>query len=304
MKVGQLLAEKESKRVESIAPDSTLRETAKKLIQHRIGALVVLDKSNQLKGIISERDLVQVVANFDPELVEHRVSEVMTCSVITCSPTDEIAYVLRLMNTNAIRHMPVLENEELIGMLSIRELTTAYELLQLEANIDPLTEVSIRRPFLKTLNKEFDRSRELGHPISVAMLDVDDFKNVNDTHGHGAGDETLRVVSGMLIREFRTIDLVGRLGGEEFAVVFPETDLAGAQIACERLVANIRETPVPIGDEEIKVTVSVGVAGASSETIDGPNILSKADELLYQAKAGGKDRVVVEGDSKNRRTSL
>ena len=182
MVIGRLLAEKTVTKVEGVSPNSTLKETARKLMKHRIGALVVTDEANQMLGIVSERDLVPIVANFEVDLVEKPVSAVMTRSAITCNQCDEIAYVLRLMNTNAIRHMPVLDRGKLINMVSIRELTTAYELLQIEANTDPLTEASNRRPFLKTLETEFARARRFGHPMSVAMIDIDHFKKVNDDY--------------------------------------------------------------------------------------------------------------------------
>ena len=104
----------------------------------------------------------------------------------------------------------------------------------------------------------------------------------------------LRAMSGMLISEFRTIDLVGRLGGEEFAVVFPETDLTGAQIACDRLLANIEAANILVDGREIKITVSMGVAAACTQMKDGASILKRADELLYKAKTGGRNRVFVE----------
>lgn len=296
MDIGQLLADKDTLKVESIGPDATIREAAGKLVRLRIGALVVADKHDQMVGIVSERDLIPVVANYNAASVERPVSEVMTQSVITCGPRDEIAYVLRLMNKNAIRHMPVLDGGRLCGMLSIRELTRAYELLQIEANTDPLTEVSNRRPFLKTLEMEFDRARRFDHPLCVAMVDIDHFKSVNDTYGHDAGDKVLRAMSGLLISEFRTIDMVGRLGGEEFALVFPHTDLAGARIACNRLVGSIRGAKVPVDGATVSITVSVGIATATAQSTSGAAVLKRADEMLYTAKAAGRDRIVTEGD--------
>jgi diguanylate cyclase (GGDEF)-like protein len=296
MKIEQLLAEKEPFQVVSVYPNATLKETAKLLIEHRIGALVVVDEKNHMMGIVSERDLVHVLANYNAAALEQSVSEVMTCSVITCVPSDEISYVLRLMNSNSIRHMPVLDKEKLINMVSIRELTTAYELLQIEANTDPLTELSNRRPFLKTLETEFARAKRYKHPLAVAMIDIDHFKQVNDTFGHDTGDRVLRAISAMLINEFRTIDLVGRLGGEEFAVVLPETDLVSAKIACNRLLTAIEAAIIPVNGKQISITVSIGLAKVSSETLDGPSILKRADELLYVAKANGRNQIVIEAD--------
>ncbi len=294
MQIERLLVEKESKHPECIRPDAPLRTAAQKLLKHRIGALVVTDLKGQLKGIVSERDLIQVVAKYDAAAVEAPVAEVMTRSVITCGPNDEITAVLRLMHANAIRHMPVLDHGKLVNMLSIRELTTAYELLQIEANTDFLTELPNRRPFLKTLETEFARSRRYKHPVSVGMIDIDHFKQVNDCYGHDAGDKVLRAVSATMINEFRTVDYLGRLGGEEFAVVLPETDLSDAKLACDRLLKSIQATIIPLGSRQVSVTASIGLARASSTTLDGSAVLKRADELLYDAKRRGRNQVVAD----------
>ena len=291
MKIRSLLAESQTDRVEGVFPTTTLEETARKLVHFRIGALVVTDENDRLKGIVSERDLIPVVANFEGLTTNAPVSRVMTESVITCSLDDDVEKILRLMNANAIRHIPVVDANKLIDMVSIRELTVAYEALRKEANTDPLTGLSNRRPFLKNLEVEYARAKRFKHALSVAMIDVDHFKNVNDTHGHDAGDQVLRAISAMLINEFRTIDHVGRLGGEEFAVLFPETDIASATIACNRLLKTIRSTIVPVDGAQIGVTASVGLAGVSPQTTDAAEILRRADQKLYCAKTEGRNQV-------------
>ena len=232
MDIKQLLAEKTTGDVETILHSSSIRETAGKLLEHRIGALLVTDEQCHIRGIVSERDLVQVVASRDVQSGEAPVSKIMTRSVVTCGPTDEVASVLRLMNSKAIRHLPVIDDGKLVSMVSIRELTTAYEMLQIEANTDPLTELSNRRPFLKTLSTEFDRAERYRRPMSVAMIDIDHFKSVNDTLGHDAGDKVLQGLASLLLSDFRNVDMVGRLGGEEFAEFGEVLEcLAGRQFA-------------------------------------------------------------------------
>ncbi|MEM6409307.1 MAG: diguanylate cyclase [Pseudomonadota bacterium] len=294
MKVRQLLAEKDNREVVKIDPTATLEQVAQRLLKFRVGALVIADAADRMQGIISERDLVPVVADIRNHPITTPVSQVMTSSVITCKPEDEIAYVLRLMNSNAIRHMPVVKDDKLVDMLSIRELTKAYELLQIEANTDPLTGLSNRRPFLRNLDLEFVRARRFRHDMSVAMIDIDHFKAVNDTYGHDAGDAVLRAFAAMIINEFRSIEMVGRLGGEEFAVIFPQTDLAGAMTACDRLLMRVRDTITPVGSAQIGITISIGIARASADKLDGAAVLKRADELLYRAKAAGRDQIVIE----------
>jgi len=293
MKIKELLSGSPERYIQRIAPTVTLAETAQKLIKLRIGALVVTDDEKNLLGIVSERDLIRLVADYTAEGQHAAVSTIMTRSVITCTSDDEVGYVLRLMNSNAIRHIPILEDGLLIDMISIRELTKAYEILQVEANIDPLTELSNRRPFLKTMASEFERARRMGHPFSIAMIDLDHFKQVNDTYGHDAGDKVLQAISDILILEFRSIDLIGRLGGEEFAVVFPETNIEGAQIACDRMRRVIERTAVAIDDDqEIYVTASVGIAGITDQTPCETSVLKNADKVLYEAKSAGRNRVL------------
>ena len=164
MNVAKLLEAKKFKTVMGIGPHATLRETARHLVDLKLGALVVTDDTRKLLGIVSERDLVPVVASDDPLAAEQTVSSVMTRSVISCTPGDEVAFILQTMNEHAIRHIPVMENDKLVAMLSIRELTKAYELLQIEANTDPLTQVSNRRPFLKTLEAAFDAASANKNP--------------------------------------------------------------------------------------------------------------------------------------------
>jgi len=295
MKVAQLLQTKKSTGVKGIDPSATLRQAAQVLLENKLGALVVTDQSNKLIGIVSERDLLSVVASRDPKAADALVCEVMTRSVICCGPDDEVAYLLHLMNENAIRHIPVLQQEELVGILSIRELTKAYELLQIEANTDPLTRVSNRRPFLKTLEAQFEQARQRRMPMSVAMLDVDHFKRINDTYGHDAGDKTLQALSRLLISEFRSIDLVGRLGGEEFALVFPDTDLVGAYSACERLRAMVQSKEILADMHKIRLTVSIGLTESAEHISAAPLLLKRADALLYVAKNSGRNQVMAEG---------
>jgi len=297
MNIVQLLMEKSSWEVKSVHARSTVRETAQLLLDFGVGALVVTNNENQMVGIVSERDLIQVIVDLDPGASETPIAELMTRSVISCGPNDEVAFVLHQMNEHAIRHMPVIEHDELVGILSIRELTKAYELLQIEANTDPLTQVSNRRSFLKTLDQEFERARRYGHPLCVAMIDLDHFKQVNDTFGHDAGDQVLRAFSALLISEFRTIDLVGRMGGEEFAVVFPETDQAGTWTACERFLQNARKIEVAVGKRTATVTASIGLATVTDNVLDVATALKRADELLYMAKHGGRDQIMAERSS-------
>jgi diguanylate cyclase (GGDEF)-like protein len=132
----------------------------------------------------------------------------------------------------------------------------------------------------------------MGQDLAVVMLDIDHFKAINDRYGHPCGDEVLRHVVGQLTSCVRRIDLVGRLGGEEFAVVLPAIPAATALRAAERLRSQVADSTVAVGDETIRVTVSIGVAMARDGDRTIEQALARADAALYTAKGTGRNRVV------------
>jgi diguanylate cyclase (GGDEF)-like protein len=286
----------------TIGVDASLTVAAELMRAHGIRHLPVL-AHGALVGIVSERDLARAIARFGDGVAARTVGEVMTRSVITCSGGQRVADMLSLMKENHIRHLPVLEGDRLVGMVSTRELTQAYEALQAQANTDALTGLSNRRHFLENLDIEWARSRRYRRPLSVAMIDVDRFKRVNDTYGHEAGDKVLSVLARQFDRQLRTIDRTGRLGGEEFAALFPETDVQGARVACDRLLRAIRGTEVDLDGTKISFTVSIGLTRANPGpdgdpgTEDPAAILKRVDGLLYAAKAQGRDRIQMDASA-------
>jgi two-component system cell cycle response regulator len=164
------------------------------------------------------------------------------------------------------------------------------------AILDPLTALHNRRYMSNHLQTLFDESVERGKPLSVLMLDIDHFKSVNDSYGHDAGDSVLREFASRVRRNIRGIDLACRLGGEEFVVVMPDTDLAKAYVVGERLRQCIAAAPFYAGENigTLKVTASVGVS-ALEFAHDTPEIvLKRADQALYCAKRDGRNRVVAD----------
>lgn len=156
---------------------------------------------------------------------------------------------------------------------------------------DELTSLYNRRHFMETLKLEFHRSRRYGIPLSMLMLDVDYFKQVNDTYGHPAGDRVLRTLAGIIRNTFRTIDTIFRIGGEEFSVILPETTLANAATAAERLKDAVEETAFEIGDNVIFISVSIGLATVSEATGSQEEFLKLTDDALYLAKNSGRNRI-------------
>ncbi len=166
---------------------------------------------------------------------------------------------------------------------------------------DPLTGLFNRRYFQYRLEQEVERARRQGGPVSVLMIDLDHFKRVNDRHGHRAGDEALRMIGDLLVRELRRPDVCTRWGGEEFAVILPGTDESGAAVVAKRLLRAIRASArlsavrigVPDGrPETVRVTASLGVAAYPSEAVATPEqLVQRADAAMYRAKEQGRDRV-------------
>ncbi len=155
---------------------------------------------------------------------------------------------------------------------------------------DALTGLYNRRHLDDELARRHSDARRHGEALSVLILDIDHFKNVNDTYGHPAGDVVLREFAVRLTAQLRTADIAGRWGGEEFLVIFPRTALPGAGHVADRIRAAIAAAPFLVGDMQIRVTVSGGCATGPIDSLDG--LVSLADACLYEAKEGGRDQIV------------
>ncbi len=161
---------------------------------------------------------------------------------------------------------------------------------------DALTGLANRRHFEMALAREIDRVARAGEPALLLLLDIDQFKRVNDSHGHGAGDLVLKAVSESLLECVRPMDTVARIGGEEFAIVLPNCPPAFGPTVAERVRARVECRPVPIGlSRQISVTVSLGGAFAPQWVRSSVRLwLERADLQLYNAKAGGRNRALFE----------
>jgi diguanylate cyclase (GGDEF)-like protein len=172
------------------------------------------------------------------------------------------------------------------------DLQRANEQLARLANTDALTGLNNRRFLLERLAEETSRARRYELDLSLLLLDLDHFKRVNDTHGHLVGDRVLAATAGEIETLRREYDVAGRLGGEEFALILPETDPPGARILAERVRGGIAALRHQVeGRAHFRVTVSVGIASFAPDLRDGTQLMSLADAALYRAKRRGRDRV-------------
>jgi len=181
-------------------------------------------------------------------------------------------------------------NQVLREEIATRE-TLEHELRSM-ALTDHLTGIFNRRHFLERASEEVARARRYGHTFSIAMMDLDHFKNINDQYGHAAGDEALRAFSAFVSKSKREMDIFGRLGGEEFALIMPDTEVEIAKQVCERMREGTERIRLRGLGGTISMTVSTGLADYCSVTDSLDSLLARADKGLYEAKHDGRNRVV------------
>jgi diguanylate cyclase (GGDEF)-like protein len=206
----------------------------------------------------------------------------------------------------------------LVGQAAVSvENIDLHEVVSEQAITDELTGLSNQRRFRELIGKEAARAERFGHALSLLILDIDDFKQVNDTYGHLQGDEVLRTIGAILLDESRGVDEAARYGGEEFVLALPETGPEGALEAAERVRTRVEAAQVSRldGPGAIRITASVGVASMPGAARDVRTLIAAADAALYRAKGAGKNRseqaapseepgwtVVAQGPSVERRT--
>jgi diguanylate cyclase (GGDEF)-like protein len=191
------------------------------------------------------------------------------------------------------------EELDLLGLpahhvASVRENARLFE----AATYEGLTGLLRREAILEQLDRELERALRYGRPLTIAMADLDHFKQINDRHGHLAGDSLLRHIAAVLAGGLRGTDWIGRYGGEEFLLVLPETGMEGATAVAEKIRHQVQGTPVPLDDRgpPVRVTISIGLAGLSGgpqeRKVTGRDLIAAADRSLYEAKHAGRNRVV------------
>lgn len=194
--------------------------------------------------------------------------------------------------------LPILDQDRFLGHLWLYRDITERKARELElhrlATTDILTGLPNRRYFLERLEQEFARVRRFGTPAALLMVDIDHFKQVNDRHGHAMGDAALRHFADIVTGSLRKIDLLGRLGGEEFAALLPGTDADGARLLAERLRLKIASSPCTLGAAQVEISISIGITllHPADAGCDWP--LARADAALYRAKQGGRNRAEAE----------
>lgn len=184
-------------------------------------------------------------------------------------------------------------------LLRLRDITqrkaTEDEMRRL-ATLDGLTGVLNRRAWTEAVNRQLEQARRYRHPVCLLMIDADHFKRINDLHGHAAGDAVLKALTATVTGQLRQADLLGRLGGEEFGILLPETDAEGLQRMGQRLLQAVRDCRVQHESHIMQFTVSIGATlGLEHGPDELETLLKQADDALYRAKHDGRDRIVLAG---------
>ncbi len=203
----------------------------------------------------------------------------------------------------ALDYFQNVKNE--IRLPKILEMST-FLATERSAITDGLTGLYNRQFFDASLRRELKRARRYGLAFSLVMMDVDDFKRVNDVHGHVVGDEALHMTSDVIRASIREIDVACRYGGEEFAIILPETSRAGAFIVSERIRLDVGEifNMRPVGDPRIDLSVSGGIAIYPTDSNSAEGLVRMADKALYRSKHDGKNQITLHADEKRRSPRL
>jgi len=226
----------------------------------------------------------------------HRYST-RSCLIIPLRPRSQLAAVVNLADAVDDHPLPVAAIQPLIEPLTA-VLTAAltnigtFEQVQHQARTDALTGLGNYRAFTEHLKKEVVRSRRYGSPLSLMMLDVDGLKQVNDRHGHPAGDCLLNVMAKRIVTAVRETDVAVRCGGDEFAVILPNTTLDSARQVAQRVLTTIRSEPIDWRDQGLPASISVGV-GQYEGQLTNEEFIRSIDTALYTAKLGGKNQMAV-----------
>jgi diguanylate cyclase (GGDEF)-like protein len=192
-----------------------------------------------------------------------------------------------------VEHVCLMLYDATDAALDERALQSANEELDRLGRTDGLTGLYNRRAWEHHLQTEFKRFPRSGKACTLVMFDIDHFKRVNDTYGHQAGDEVIRITSALLQETKREMDIAGRYGGEEFCVILLDTDSQGGVIFAERLRKAVEATRVNYDGQEIRFCISLGVAEIGRELSHHSIWLEQADKALYQSKEGGRNRTTL-----------
>lgn len=213
--------------------------------------------------------------------------------IIFLSAMDDEKSIIKGFDNGAVDFItkPFRHRELLARTKTHVELKRAKEKLLRMAITDELTGLVNRRYFMGRLLHEYERTKRYESVFTVLMIDLDYFKSINDTHGHQAGDSVLRAVSDSMKLSLRLSDIIGRIGGEEFAVILPETEVNAAMVIGDRLRKRVEALDIIHKDNTLKITISIGASHSSKDDLSIDDVIQRSDAALYRAKESGRNRI-------------
>jgi diguanylate cyclase (GGDEF)-like protein len=289
----------------------------KKSFRFRLAKFVLLKEPDNGIDSVYEIELGRAYAkaapdNFDKELVEVILQEKKEILISSREDSNFSRRFSMIKDFDTLIAVPLISGEKIAGILYIENISKTYfenflilasqfaiqlqkvilyKKVQDMAITDSLTEVSTRRYFLERFKEEIRRSMRRKTNMSFLMIDLDYFKEKNDKFGHLVGDVILKEVASVLKSTLREIDIIGRYGGEEFAVVLAGIGKEGAFLAAERIRSSVEHSVFKAYDEKVSVTISIGVSSFPEDGVDEHALIESADKALYRAKEKGRNRV-------------
>jgi diguanylate cyclase (GGDEF)-like protein len=282
----------------------TVLVLAEKLRMHRIGALVIVNDNYYPEGVVTERDIVRAFLKYREQTFDKKAHQIMRYPVMGVTPEESIETAADLMAEKMVRRVPVVENNRLVGIISFEDITNALEQsnallraqteeLREKANRDSLTGLYNKGFIIEQLNYHIELAKRSDDAMSLLMIDIDHFKEVNDTHGHLCGDEVLKELAVIFWERMRAVNITGRYGGEEFVIIAPMSNFESARNIAERLRKTVEEHVFRWGGREIRIRISIGVSIWNKHVKSGKEMIQIADDAMYEAKKGGRNRVVM-----------
>jgi diguanylate cyclase (GGDEF)-like protein len=285
-------------------------ETLYAALDHLRGGVLLLDKD--LRAIYSNPALHTIFEHFSPELIRKtnppyamllqdaatesfvQIKDYVARRLAWVRSGSDVPMDLPMTRGAVLRcHVAVLPNGGRMLIYSdVTDIVRNAEEMERLATIDGMTGIFNRRHFLVLAEREWNKARRYGRAIAFLMIDIDNFKAINDTFGHEVGDRMIKHLADLARGCKRNSDVLARIGGEEFALLLPETTLAKAKIVAERLRQRVIQNPLPDVPAPFNASVSIGVAGADEGMSGISDLMRVADHALYEAKRTGRNRVV------------
>ena len=290
------------KEVLTAEKEESLLSIVERLHKHRMGAIVIVNREKSPIGIVTERDIIRAILAYRSGMTEKQAQDIMSAPLLTVEPDESIEPVASLMTLNRVRRIPVVKGGELQGIVSYRDLTNAlrksFNLLAEETekltdrvNRDSLTGLYNKRYIAEQLDYHMELSKRSGNPMAVIMMDIDYFKKINDIYGHVCGDHVLKEVAEILSEKSRSINIVGRYGGEEFIILGPIGSEKSSVYLAERLRVLVEKRKFSCDGKNFNITISAGVAVWNPEIKSADALVKMADNALYTAKRSGRNQV-------------